>query len=132
MLSIVLRALLISAWLAFRAVVSLTPVLAEDRARPRICTSRLLISFRAPPAVWATFTAWFVLSMAVCRPAICACCSCEITKAAGPSAPVLILRPDDSRCNEVFRASDVWLRLPWAMSEATLFRIDSDIPISFV
>src|SRR5258707_10121922 len=129
MLSIEDRMFVISAWFAAWAVASFTPELAESRARLRALTSRLLISFSAPSPVCTSVTALFVLSIAVFRPAIWARCCSEITRAAGPSAPRLILRPVESRSSEVDRAELEAARFCCAVRDERLLTIGRDIAV---
>src|SRR5262249_24042589 len=75
-------------------------------------------------------TALFVLSIAVLRPEICARIFSEMTRAAGPSAPRLTFRPVDSFSSELDRLLLVFVRLCWAVSEATLLLIASPIVYS--
>ena len=84
-------------------------------------TSRLLISLRAPSVVCTSDTALDEFSMAVWRPAIWARCCSEMTRAAGPSAPRLIFKPEESRSSDLARLLEVRDRLCCAVSEATLF-----------
>ena len=68
--------------------------------------------------------------MAVDRPLICACCSWLMTKPAGSSAPLLIRKPDDKRCSDVFSALFALFKLFCATRDPRLLTRDS-IPCSF-
>ena len=65
---------------------------------PPLWLSRSLMVLTAP-RFCTIEVASLVFVIACCKPVIWACCSWEITRAAGPSAPLLIFKPVDNRCN---------------------------------
>src|SRR5471032_2142726 len=108
-----------SAWRSLVELVAFDDCTASSRIRCRI--SPELDS--APSAVCASETPSFALRVAWVMPRICEVMRSEIARPAASSLALLIRRPEDRRCSEVFRDVCELDRLRCAFREAMLVLI---------
>src|SRR5438309_9332983 len=98
------------------AAPSVVAVLAAETARSRTRCRMAWTSFSDPSAVCTKLTPSWALEMAWLVPPISARRLSDLTRPAASSAARLIRNPEDSFSRELVRASDVVLRLRYALN----------------